>query len=429
MALLLVGGLACVVLPAADGAAEQRVSVPSDPNAPGFPDEIGIDGPGSIADQYALDRQRSEYLFNLPAVDSLLEPWSALRERLDKQYGFKPTLSFTHIYQWASDAEGPEDDASGFELVMDGTWTPLGRDTGSPSTLGFEVLWRDRMGTDIPPVALFGSVGSLYPTTVAFGEIGPSLGQLWVQQIFDHRVGFRIGKFFPVPAYDYFPLKNFRTDFVDGTHAANVVIPLPDRGLGLLGVYRPQPNVYIRVGIHDANADAERSGFNSIDEKEFFKIIEVGVDPGLAERQPGKPPPGDVHLSVWQQDERDDDDINNGWGFVLSGSQRFGRFLPFLRYGYSDSGRRGPSSIAHMVNGGVAIDDVFGQSNDRIGIGVTWSRPAVDSLDDQETVDLFYRVQVTPRIAVTPLVQFIVDPVRNSRDTVWVLGIRTRFAF
>ena len=148
------------------------------------------------------------------------------------------------------------------------------------------------------------------------------------------------------------------------------------------------------------------------------------------EPQPGRPPFGDVHLSLWYQDEREDDNVADGWGFVLSGSQRFGRFLPFLRYGYADSGVRGPTPIEHMVNGGVAIDDIFGQSNDRIGIGLSWTRPSNGALDDQGALDMFYRIQLSPRFAVTPTLQLIIDPVRNpDEDTVLVLGIRTRFEF
>jgi carbohydrate-selective porin OprB len=114
---------------------------------------------------------------------------------------------------------------------------------------------------------------------------------------------------------------------------------------------------------------------------------------------------------------------------VVSGSQRFGRFLPFLRYGHADSGSGGPTSIDNMVNGGVAIDNIFGQSNDRIGLGLTWSRPADGALDDQGAFDAFYRIQVTPRIAVTPTLQLIIDPVRSPEDEVWVFGVRTRFVF
>jgi porin len=415
---------------AADPQVEQEVNHSQAAEEVEEADDLVMSNPGSIAEQYKRDRERKEYLFQIPGADKLLKPWSELRTHLDENYGFRPTLSFTHLYQHAGDTVGPEDDASGLELVIDATWTFLGRGTDSPTMAGFEFLYRDKAGTDIPPVALFGQVGSLYPTSVAFAEIGPTLGQLWIQQIFDNRFGFRVGRFFPVPVYDFFPLKNFRMDFVDGIHAANLVIPLPDRGLGAYTVYRPQPNIYFRLGLHDANADAEKAGFDTFfEDGELFKIFEVGFDPGLMKRQKGRPPFGDVHVSFWHQDERDDANVNDGWGFVLSGSQRFGRFLPFFRYGYADSGKRGPVSIEHMVNGGVAIDNILGQRNDRIGTGLTWSRPVDGALDDQRTVDVFYRVQVTPQIAVTPMVQVIFDPVRSPNEDVVVLGIRSRFMF
>lgn len=122
--------------------------------------------------------------------------------------------------------------------------------------------------------------------------------------------------------------------------------------------------------------------------------------------------------------------MGDGWGLVVSGSQRFGRFLPFLRYGYSDGDETGLTPIKHLVNAGVTIDKVFGQNNDRFGIGLTWSRPVDKLLDDQTTLDAFYRVQVTPRIVVSPTLQLIFDSVRNpDENQVWVLGVRSRFAF
>jgi porin len=406
-------------------------SQPADSQEANDPAEMTMANPGSIYEQFRRDRESKDYLLQIPGAHLVLDPWSNLRTRLDEKFGFRPSFSFTHIYQWASDSVGPEDDASGYDLAFDATWTALGRETDSPTMLGFEFLYRDKLGTDIPPVALFTQAGSLYPTTVAFEEMDASVGQLWLQQIIKNRFGFRIGKYNPVPAYDFFPMKNFRTDFVDGIHAANVIIPLPSRGLGGFVVYRPQPNIYVRLGVHDANADAEKVGFSSLfNDGELFKIIEVGFDPELMERKPGRSPFGDVHVSFWHQDKRSDDGVDKGWGFVVSASQRFGRFMPFLRYGFSDRGRRGPAPIDHMLNLGVAIDDIFGQSNDRIGIGMTWSRPADGSLDDQGTLDAFYRVEVTPQIAVSPTLQLIINPVRNrSKDAVWVLGVRSRFTF
>ena len=397
-------------------------------------DELNMDNPGSIAEQFKQDTELKEYRFQIPGFGSLLEPWHELRTELADQHGFRPNFSATHLYQGSSDNVGREDSVSGYELVVDGTWTLAGRDTSSPTTAGFEVLYRD-FTSELPPVAFFTQVGTLYPTTVAFAEIDPTLGQFWIQKKFDNRWGFQVGKLFPVATYDFFPLKNFRTDFMDAIHGANFVMPLPDRGIGGYLMYRPVANSYLRLGIHDANADAEEfdvDGF--VDDSEFFSILEIGFDPGLSERLPGRPTPGDVHLSLWHQDEREDAGVTEAWGFIVAGSQRFGRFLPFLRYGYADNdseaGLSNPTPIEHMLNAGIAIDDLFGYSNDRLGIGATWSRPADNRLDDQGALDIYYRLQITPQVAITPTFHLVIDPVRNpDDDPVLVWGIRTRFVF
>jgi hypothetical protein len=51
--------------------------------------------------------------------------------------------------------------------------------------------------------------------------------------------------------------------------------------------------------------------------------------------EPGRPPHGHVHISIWHQNEREDAGVDSGWGVVSTALQRFGRFTPFLRYGYS----------------------------------------------------------------------------------------------
>ena len=70
---------------------------------------------------------------------------------------------------------GSEDDVSGYELVVDGTWTFWGLNTGNAATAGFEFLYRD-YSSDIPTVGLFTQVGALYPTTVAFSHVDTFVG-------------------------------------------------------------------------------------------------------------------------------------------------------------------------------------------------------------------------------------------------------------
>jgi porin len=112
---------------------------------------------------------------------------------------------------------------------------------------------------------------------------------------------------------------------------------------------------------------------------------------------------------------------------VATGVQRLGRYSPFVRLGYAEGGSDGPTPVEHMVNIGVVVDDIFGQANDRIGVGFTWSDPADGSLSSQEMIDSYYRVQMTPEIAISPSFQVIFNPVRNSdEDTIYIWGIRTR---
>ena len=178
------------------------------------------------------------------------------------------------------------------------------------------------------------------------------------------KFGFRIGQIFPITAYDFFPFKNFRADFTDFSHASNATIPLPGNGLDSFVMYRPQPRVMLRLGAHDTNANAQKSGFDRYD-GEIFSILELGYDTGLLPRAPSGMPQGHLHLSPWHQDQREDADIDDGWGIAASAVQRFGRFTPFVRYGYADVRAGGPSSARHMMNLGLVTDNIFGQDKDR----------------------------------------------------------------
>ena len=100
-----------------------------------------------------------------------------------------------------------------------------------------------------------------------------------------------------------------------------------------------------------------------------------------------------------------------------------------VRYGYADVNARGPTPAEQMINTGIVIDNIFGQDNDRIGLGYTWSDPADGSLDNQKEIDAYYRVQLTPEIQIGPTFAVIFDPVLNQdEDRITVWGFRTRVA-
>ena len=387
---------------------------------------LQFNNPGSIVQRLEENRKPKEYLFRLPGMSTALDSWQGFKAQLAEKYGLAFGLSYTMLYLATDDNFGPEDEAASFDLDLSGSWTFYGRGTESPAMLGFNLFWRDTLGTELSPQKFFTQYGSLYSSAAPYGEEDPVIGELYLQKRFENRFGFRVGKIFPITAYDFFPFKNFRTDFMDFNHVTNVSIPLPGNGLGGFLQYRPDPAIFFRLGVHDANADVQESGFDTYD-GELFTIFEAGLDTKMLPRSPAGPPQGHVHLSLWHQDERDDAGIEEAWGIGCSAVQKFGRMTPFVRYGYADQNSRGPTPAHHMVNVGVVVDGIFGQANDRVGIGYTWVEPADRSLNNQDTVDAYYRVQLTPEIQVGPSFELIFDPVRHpGEDTVFLWGLRAR---
>lgn len=390
--------------------------------------ELRINSPGSIAKRLEDDAKSKEYLFQIPGSDGVFKSWNEVKEKLDRDHGLKFGISYTMFYQKTDDNFGLENDAASFDLDLSGMWTFLGRESSSPTMLGFNFFWRDKLGTDIPPQTLFTQYGSLYSGAAPFGEENPVIGELYLQKIVEKKIGFRLGQIFPITAYDFFPFKNFRTDFTDFNHVTNSTIPLPGNGFGAFVMYRPEPRLMFRLGVHDANADVQKSGFDTYD-GELFTILEAGYDTGLLPRTPTGMPQGHFHLTLWHQDSRADAGIDGGWGIAGSFVQRFGRFTPFARYGYADVNADGPTPAKQMINIGLVTDEIFDQANDRIGVGYTWSDAADSSLDDQSVINAYYRIQITPQLQFGPTLEIIFNPVRHPNENqVLVWGLRARVA-
>ena len=50
-------------------------------------------------------------------------------------------------------------------------------------------------------------------------------------------------------------------------------------------------------------------------------------------------------------------------------------------------------------------------------------------IEDQFTVEAFYRLQLAPQLTVTPSVEYIDSPALSPKDdSTWVLGVRVRLA-
>jgi porin len=79
------------------------------------------------------------------------------------------------------------------------------------------------------------------------------------------------------------------------------------------------------------------------------------------------------------------------------------------------------------VTAGIGLRGIFGNRDDLTGVAVAWGQPEDRSLRNQYVAEVFYRVQLTEYIQVTPDLQLIVEPSKNrENDTIGVLGLRIR---
>jgi hypothetical protein len=91
--------------------------------------------------------------------------------------------------------------------------------------------------------------------------------------------------------------------------------------------------------------------------------------------------------------------------------------------------------LEKSVSAGVAYqpDPIGGAAGNLLGFGANWGEPneAVfgSGLDDQYAFELFYRLQMTKELAITPDIQFLINPALNpDEDNIWVFGLRSRLA-
>ena len=119
--------------------------------------------------------------------------------------------------------------------------------------------------------------------------------------------------------------------------------------------------------------------------------------------------------------------LPNGAGFSLSFDQDLGGgFVPFLRYGIGD---RDVTLVRQSVSGGLGIEGPFGYPGELIGIGAAWADQSLPGVPDETILELFYRVQLTDTVQLTPMIQVLFNPALSDKDVVGVFGARLLMTF
>lgn len=387
----------------------------------GFDNDGSFAGPASTTAQLEEDDLNKEPAFRMPFVDDALEPWFGWKRRLNEEHGFQFGVAYTSTLQLADSAPSGAEDSAGVGILrLSGKWTPFHRRSENAGSLVFSFDQRHRF-TDIAPADLGFEAGYLGIPATLFSGIHGAIGDLnWQQRFNDGRTGLIVGRYDPNDFFDVLGYANPWTSFTNLSVLFNASIALPDwqTGIGIGHWFTDQ--WYASASVSDANGTATDVQLFE-DFGELYKTAEIGWSPSREERYTKN-----IHITGWHVDARDSAGTEESEGIAIGANWTWDdKFMLFTKLGWSDGN-------APLYNESATVGMIykFSKRSDLMGLGVNWGSPADDTLNEQWSTELFYRLQLSENIAITPSLQLIVDPaLRPDKEELWIGGVRMRFTF
>jgi porin len=383
--------------------------------------------PDDVTRELEWLEKSKDTLFDNTAMDRLANRWRTRADQLKTATGLDLGLAYTALYQRLTDTRKRHDPKQGAvgDLDIFGEWSLPGTEKEKSGFLGFEAEVRTRLFTSSRPSDLGDSAGSLWETTNDFDTQDLSLVQLWWQQSFaNDSLTYRIGKVDQTDFFDVGSLKSVDLFFTNFAFSENPAFGQPDPGWGGAVNLDLHKGWYLITAIGDANGRRTSIAANDFfDKKDYFTAAEFGLSPTIAGFGQGY-----YQFTVWHTDGidiHDESHQSSGKGFSLRFEQQLGEgVLPFITYSRASGGA---TDVRQLVTAGLGLTGIIGNRDDITGVAVAWGQPENRSLRNQYVAELFYRVQLTQHIQVTPDLQLIVEPSRNrDNDTIGVLGLRMR---
>jgi len=363
--------------------------------------------------------------------ERLLDNWFDWKAGIQKDHGISLGIDYTPVYLRSSEngASGDNSASSGMVRFF-GSWDLVGRGTKDTGALIWKVEHRHKY-SDISPQSFGFDQGYIGLIEPPFSDEGGRWTNLfWRQRLNDGTATITAGL---LDATDYLNLYSLTSpwtgfmNFAFSTGSQTMFIP-NDATTGIAGATMLGDNYYVIAGIVNAYTDPTRP-FDTFDdffsEREHFTSLELGWAPSQ-----GQIFFESTHLTYWHVDASVPAGTPGGWGlaFNYTKSLKNNTFKPFLRGGYADDGG---TLLQKSLNIGFGYNTFDGR--DELGVGAQWGQPNENSfgpnLKDQYVFEVFYRFQLAQQLAITPDIQYLIDPALNpNHDSLWVLGLRARLA-
>jgi len=382
-------------------------------------------GPDGVSGQLIRNDAERESMYEWKAPQRWFRPWYNWKGNVKNNQGIALGFSAHLLYQKASDSlAGQDDDALGGIYRFQGSWTLLGRDGGNPGRIEWRVENRSDIGSFLSPSQLGGAIGAAaFNTGFAYSDnFKTDLSVLnWTQGFKDSTIGLAVGRLAFDVYLDAFAFQTFSRGFLNRAFVVNPT--LATTGIGSLGAVAKgfvTESVWIGGHIYDGNAASGDFDWETFQEHEYLKAVEIGWTPSYARRKLDK-----IQLTYWDKDQRDMVGVPKGSGWAVSASWQLGeQWLPFVRFGHSDGGAGVAAESA--LSGGF---EYTLRPDQALTVGVGWAKPSKKThgpgLDDEYVIEGSWKFQLAKNFALLPDLQLIIDPANNpAESTVWVAGVR-----
>ncbi|MEM1356058.1 MAG: carbohydrate porin [Planctomycetota bacterium] len=278
------------------------------------------------------------------------------------------------------------------------------------------------------------------------------LYELWYEQVFaDGQLRLKIGK---IDVNADFAFVEYGGEFINSSAGFSPTIlsmpTYPDPALGVLAFVEPgDGSFFAGAGVFDGATQQGKPtggrGFGTLFDNpaDLFLIAEAGARWTLGDLAL----PGRVGVGAWHHSgsfARFDGGVEDGTaGFYLVLDQMMYRENPadeadeqgvglFAQYGWADAD---VSAIEHHLGLGAQwVGPIPGRDDDVAGLMASAvllsDEPGAGLTGDAETaIELFYKVQITPRLSVKPDLQYILDPGGVGLDDAWVGTLRIEISY
>ena len=384
-----------------------------------------LNGPDAGTTLLSDNRKEKTDLFNL----NLLQSWEGWKAGIAESTGLSFGGDYLPVGFVATNSLGANTSASGVFRFF-GSWALLNRGKANTGSLEFKIEHRHAY-TDITPSAFGVEVGFVGTPEPVFNDDRFRATTLyWKQAFADDRAVFRVGFLDMKEYFDGYALASPWTGFhnLAFTIGSNTMITLPDAAFGvMIGGYLTD-HIYAAASIIDAGFQPTSmfSGFETFfGDFNTFKTVEIGFTEG------GKRFLfNNAHIAVWQQDESDVSGVKSGWGVNVSVSHVVGdHWLPFLRAAWA---HEGGGLYDRSVSAGFGYQNKPGSH--QLGVGLNWGSPNSDTfgvdLDDQWISEVYFRIQLTENLRMSPNLQIVVNPALNpDKNAVALFGLRGQMTF